>query len=171
MANHHHNLAPSGRNAVRRTVRQIRPFTRMLGQMHLGWKIAFGAWALIWLSSELFAFFVDGWLERHLDSYAADGWIRTGFMFLLLVMELVGLKWGIGDNGDTLSELFRGLLAELGKWAAISLGGGVGASLALRIASLPFLLAGHDYALFTLGPWCFLAAGVMVWLIPHFRSR
>ena len=171
MENHHDDMVPRESNTVTRTVRQVRPITRMLGRMHLGWKIAFGVWALIWLPSELFASLADTWLEQHFDSCAADGWVRTGFMFLLLVMELFGLKWGIGKNGDTLSELFRGLLAELGAWASISLGGGIGASLALRIASLPFLLAGEDYALFTLGPWCFLAAGVMVWLIPHFRSQ
>lgn len=151
---------------------RTRPITNLVfKEMYPAWACVFTAWALLWLGSELFAHWVDAWLNDCFG-YAAAGVARTAFMFVLLCLELIGLKYGMGNSGDTLSELFRDVLARFNdRWASVGLGGGIGAALALRIASLPFLLTGHKYAVFTYGPWCFLATGVLIWLIPHFRTR
>ena len=154
-----------------------RPITKLFKNMKRGWAFLFGAWVLVWLGSELCAHWVDAWLAntgwlKERFGCAAVGVGRTVFMLVLLFMELIGLKSGMGKGGDTLSELFRDVLNKFqDRWASVGLGGGIGVALALRIASLPFLLTGHKYALFTYGPWCFLSTGVLIWLIPHFRTR
>ncbi len=159
-----------------------RTATTRFRDVHPGFSFLFGTWVLLWIASELFAYPIDHWLERVAGGWlersfgfprsSGDGWVRLALMLWLLILALVGLRWGLKKGGrgrGAFSTMLRTVLAKMGPWATISLGGAIGPALGLRIASLPFLLAGYDYAFFTFGPWCLLSAGVAVWLIPHFR--
>ncbi len=156
--------------------------TTRFRDVHPGFGFLFGAWVLLWIASELFAHPMDHWCDQVVGGWlehsfgfprsSGDGWVRLALMLWLLILALVGLRWGLkaDRNGrGAFSTMLRMVLAAMGPWATVSLGGAIGPALGLRIASLPFLLAGYDHAFFTFGPWCLLSAGVVVWLVPHFR--
>lgn len=158
--------------------------TARFRDVHPVFGFLFGAWVLLWITSELFAHPMDDWFERLAGGWlersfgfprsSGDGWVRLALMLWLLVLALVGLRWGLkadGSGSGAFSTLLRTILAKMGPWATVSLGGAIGSALGLRIASLSFLLAGYDSAVFTFGPWCVLSGGVVVWLVPHFRIR
>ena len=139
----------------------------MLKRMHWGFRIVFLAWVLLWIVRELLAG-IDhstwpGWLKLVL----ADGGVAwTATMAALLLLELIGLKWGQGNGGDTLSEL---VWTAMGKgWAVYTLAVGFGIALSLRVVSLPFLLRGVEHGAFEYGPWIAMSVGMMAWLILHF---
>ena len=138
------------------------------GQMALGWRVAFGGWAFLWFLFELTTPLLHLWLSceirlwgAHVSYYAV---LAFALMASLLLLEILGKKYG-ADNGDTFSELVWKLTH--GTWMA-ALAVGVGAALALRVASLPILIAGHRADFFTYGPWLAISLGMLVWLTLHF---
>ena len=144
-----------------------RPGVEVLKSMHWGFRTVFLAWVLLWIARELLVGIDDsawpGWLRPVLSN---DGVAWTVTMAALLLLEIIGLKWGQGKEGDTLSELVWTAMGE--GWAVCTLAVGFAIALSLRVVSLPFLLRGVDHMVLDHGPWIAISAGMMAWLILHF---
>jgi len=119
------------------------------------YSIAWGLWALLWISMEVFFHAVPpAW------------WLALFITFL--GVELIG-AFRV-KTGDTASEHVWAFIGD--GWARGILAVGVGAGLALRAFSLPFVLRGDlPWGWLAWGPWACVCFGLAGWLAIHFPLK